>query len=348
MSAAATALELRVLSSFEELEAVEDAWWMLWRRDPAATPFQTPAWLLPWTRWLWGGGRIRVLALRNAGELVALAPLFFWGYGAQPEAIHVSFLGSGITDYLGIIALPEVADEAAALVLSWLAGHREEWSDADLQELRENAPLLRAEVPDLWASREECSVCPVAPLPEDPAEFEAGLDAKFRRNLRNAAHRIANEAGLEFVTAQEDQVQDFLRALFEVHAARWEERDQNGMLATERLQKFHLEAAAALFRAGIARLHALRINGRIVAVQYNLLAGSRLYLYLSGFDPKWSRLSPGALLLKESIAAAIAEGAREADFLRNAEEFKYLWGARDRINYRLRLSQLRLSPTAAR
>ncbi len=83
----------------------------------------------------------------------------------------------------------------------------------------------------------------------------------------------------------------------------------------------------------------MRVNGEIIAVQYNLLAGSRLYLYLSGFDPKWSRMSPGALLVRESIRAAMAEGAREADFLRNPEDFKYLWGARDSINYRIRITQ---------
>ena len=30
------------------LEALAPEWWELWRRCPAATPFQSRAWLLPW------------------------------------------------------------------------------------------------------------------------------------------------------------------------------------------------------------------------------------------------------------------------------------------------------------
>ena len=32
---------------------------------------------------------------------------------------------------------------------------------------------------------------------------------------------------------------------------------------------------------------------------------------------------------------AIAEGMTEIDFLRHPESYKYLWGARDRINYKI-------------
>ena len=50
---------------------------------------------------------VRELDFRNEGRnLVALAPLFFWGYGRNPEVIRVSFLGAGITDYLGMVAAP--------------------------------------------------------------------------------------------------------------------------------------------------------------------------------------------------------------------------------------------------
>ena len=45
--------------------------------------------------------------MRQGGDLVALAPLFLWGYGSRPETIRVAFLGAGISDHLGMLAIPD-------------------------------------------------------------------------------------------------------------------------------------------------------------------------------------------------------------------------------------------------
>src|ERR1700748_1298256 len=108
---AAVPLRVESLESLAALAAIEPEWRALCRRDPAATPFEGPDWLLPWTRRLWGGGKLRVLAVRDGGNLVALAPFFLWGYGGRPEIIRVSLLGSGITDHLGMPAAPDFAGE---------------------------------------------------------------------------------------------------------------------------------------------------------------------------------------------------------------------------------------------
>ena len=54
----------------------------------------------------------------------------------------------------------------------------------------------------------------------------------------------------------------------------------------------------------------------------------------TGFDPAWSRLSPGMVSVAEAMRHAAAEGACEFHFLRGPEAYKYAWGARDRWNIR--------------
>src|SRR6476620_10530550 len=110
-------LRVETLDSVPKLEAIEPEWRDLWRGDPTAGPFQRPDWLLPWTRHLWGGGSLRVLAVRHDGELVGLAPLFLWG----TPMVRMSFLGAGVSDHLGIVARPSFEMEAARLVLECLA-----------------------------------------------------------------------------------------------------------------------------------------------------------------------------------------------------------------------------------
>ena len=102
------------------------------------------------------------------------------------------------------------------------------------------------------------------------------------------------------------------------------------MFATPSLRKFHREVAHRFARNDMLRLYGLLVNDECIAVQYNFAANGRVYAYLAGFDPAWSRSSPGAVLLAHSIGDAISEDDREFDFLRRAEEFKYAWGAVDR------------------
>lgn len=330
--------EIDLVDSLEGMRAIEVEWRDVWRRDAAATPFEGPDWLLPWTKWLWGGGKLRVLAVRRAGRLAAVAPFFLWGYGAKPEIVRLSFLGSGITDHLGIAADPEAELDAARAIYGWLAQTGGEWHVCDLQELRPGSPLLRAEPPAGLELRDApCGVCPVLPLPASWDELVAGLDAKFRRNLRVAESRLEKQ-GAEFSVVPAGHCCEAMQALIRLHEARWRERRETGMLATEALRGFHLDAAPRLAREGLARLYTLRIGGEIAAVQYNLSLGGRVFAYLSGFEPAHQRSSPGAALLAFSIRCAIEEGTAQFDFLRNREEFKYQWGARDRVNRRLIVS----------
>lgn len=323
-----------VLCSVESLVALEPEWWTLWESDPRATPFQSPAWLLPWVRNLWGGGKIRSIAMRAGGRLVGLAPLFIWG---PRGAATLSFLGSGITDYLDMLAAPGFENACAGAFLEQIDAMSGEWLTCDLQELRTGSPLLRSR-PGAYgfahASRDECGVCLVTELPVSIEEFMGARDAKFRTDLRRAESRLRSNGALEIQSGQH-----LLDALFRLHAARWKERSEDGMLSTDALQRFHGEVARLLSERCLLRLSGLFLNGRCIAVQYNMRAKGTVYAYLSGFDPEWSKYSPGAVLLKHSIAESIREGATAFDFLRNREPFKYLWGATEAPNHKLVLTQ---------
>jgi CelD/BcsL family acetyltransferase involved in cellulose biosynthesis len=332
-------LEVQILETQDAIEAIEPAWRDLWERDPAATPFQSPDWLVPWMLHLWGGGTLRVLAMRDGGRLVAVVPLFLWGYGSQPRIVRVSLLGAGISDYLGMTADPEFADAAARSLYEWLADTTDEWNACDLEELRPGSALLGAQPPETFAvDHSPCSVCPVLTLPRDFDTLYESLDGRFRRNLRTAEHRLAGAGTSEIVQAARD-CSELMDALFRLHSTRWRERGESGMLSAAALLRFHRETAERMFRCGTLRLAGLRLDGEIIAVQYNIFAKGCCYYYLSGFDPAYGRYSPGALLIAATIRQAFEEGARELDFLRNGEGFKYQWGARDRANRKLLITR---------
>lgn len=304
----------------------------MWERCPAATPFQHPAWLLPWWRNLWGGGRACWLALRDGARLAGLAPLFVWG----TETRCVSLAGAGISDYLGFLIEPEHEAAGASLVLDWLNRRAAAWDLCDFQELRHDSPLLAA-VPTGAAEVETCAVCPVVRLPRSADEFFAGLRGHFRRNLFRARQRVANGGGAVEAAGPED-FDELLSALFRLHAARWNALGQPGVLAA--VEPFHREAARAFLDCGMLRLYGLRMPAGLAGVLYGFAGHGSFYAYLDGFDPAFAHLSPGTVLVGHAVACAIAEGLAEFDFLRESETFKYGWGAVDRPNLRLVVRQV--------
>jgi CelD/BcsL family acetyltransferase involved in cellulose biosynthesis len=328
------ALAIEEVTTDAGLEALAPAWHDLWRRAPAATPFHSPAWLLPWWREI-GGGELRVLAARVGDHLVGLLPMYL-----QHESDKLLPLGIAISDYLDGLFEEGCGPEVAGGMLRRLA-ERDDWRRCELHPLRSGSPLLTAPLP-LGCIDEvlEFERCLVLEVPAGARCLREVIPSGMRAKFRQAERRAAQAGRVSFETATAASVAEILEAFFQVHEARWSSRDAPGVLADPAIRRFHRTVAPQLLSAGFLRLHALRLDGRIVAVVYALFAKGRAYSYLSGFDPEFATISPGTLTLGRAIAQAIGEGAREFDFLRGRERFKYSWGARERPCYGRMLNRL--------
>jgi CelD/BcsL family acetyltransferase involved in cellulose biosynthesis len=303
------------LNSLEGLRNLVPEWLELYRECPRATPFQSPQWLIPWTAHLFRGGEIQALAMREAGRLIGFAPLFSWGIAERT----VSFLGAGVSDYGDILFAPGRERECAATFRCRLTERKQNGDLLDLQEIRSGSALLDGLTASLW------SVCPVLDLKTYPDT----MDPRLSTDLRRAQNKLSH-SGLQFEIANHANFTRCLQDFFGLHERR------RGPLESAR--RVFLEGAAVEFlAAGLLRLAVLRVDGVAAASIYAFTTRSTLYCYLSGFDPALSNVSPGAILLRWLLDQAVAEGFLEADFLRHPEPFKYLWGAKDRINYVLRL-----------
>jgi CelD/BcsL family acetyltransferase involved in cellulose biosynthesis len=331
-------VEIEDLTTAKDLEAIRGDWSRLWERCPAATPFQAPEWLLPWWKYL-GRGRLWVLAVRSRNRLVGLAPLSIHSYYGLPLR-RVSLLGTGASDYLDVLLDPEATGPTLDRIFRLLAERRSRWDFCDFQQLPPSSSLRTAVAPPGWNCQVLLQeVCPVLTLPNTVGALPAGLPARLRSNLRYYRRRLGETAEVRFETANEETLPEFMETLFRLHQARWNRRMLPGGFASPRVRRFHGEVAPALLERGWLRPHGLRINGNLQAVMYCLLCRQRAYYYLGGFNPDLGRFSLGTLLIAHALEDAIAQGAREFDFLRGDEPYKYLWGARNRENRRLLLWQ---------
>jgi CelD/BcsL family acetyltransferase involved in cellulose biosynthesis len=334
------ALEIEEITTTGALEQLRPEWSALWARCPTATPFQSPEWLIPWWRHI-AEGELWTLALRDEGRLVGLAPLYIYVRPGLAQR-QVFLVGIATSDYLDAVFEDAYASCGAAAVLGHLDAARHRWDVCDWQELRSVSPLLHTAIPEGW--RDEVTpqgACLILRLPATVEELRGTLPPRLFRNLRYYWHRAERAGVVRVERASEENLDDLLESLFQVHGARWTARGGAGVVAPEAVRQAHRQAAPALLSRGVLRLYGLRLDDRIVASLYGFThaaaAETRAYAYLSGFDPAFERLSPGTLIMGHAVHEAIREGAAEFDFLRGREPYKYLWGAKDHLVYRRRL-----------
>jgi len=326
-------LTIREIKTLDELEALRPEWLELWRRSSEATPFQSPAWIIPWWKHF-GSDQLCVLAVNDGRHLVGVAPFFV----ANTDGRHnLALIGTGNTDYLDVLFDDEVRRDAAALLSGYLCQNRGSWDQCDLQNLRPESVLLNLRT---CATRgddvQEQDVCPRLSLTTVEAFVDA-LPHHLQKNIAYYERKLSELGVVTFERAGEHNFDELFAAFVELHGRRWRMNETSGVLSDRHVQEFNREAAQGFLSLGALRLYALRVDDLIVASLYAFHHMGRTYYYLSGFDPEFKQYSPGTLLLSHVIKDAISEGAKEFDFLRGREDYKYQWGATDNFIYRKRL-----------
>ena len=320
-------MKIDVISEFPELERLAADWLDLCRRSPGTTPFQTPMWLLPWWR-AFGSDELVVITGREGVRLDSLAPLTILRDSDSGESLGL-FLGTGISDYLDVVGSADALTDQ----LGWL--DCQAW---DFQQLRPSSPLLAAATPRGWSEQVfDQDPCPILSLSDAKEDFEDLISPHFRKKIRYYRRALERSGEVRYERATPENLDEFLTALYELHKARWRQKGMEGVLGDDVVQQFHREVAGGMLGTDALRMYAIRLDGRIVAVFYGFSLGRTVYYYLSGYDPQLERLSIGTLLVAHAVEQAIHAGAHTFDFLRGAEEYKYAWGAKDRMNQRRQL-----------
>ncbi len=141
--------------------------------------------------------------------------------------------------------------------------------------------------------------------------------------------QISDRSTLEQIAPDWNVFEPCFDTLLRLHNRSWTDRGGSKAVDHDKLESFHRESARSFLTVGLLRLHVLKLSSRPIAALYGFQARKRVYYYLAGFDHNFSKLSLGAILIAHAIEQSIASGAKEFDFLRGQEAYKYQWGAKD-------------------
>lgn len=316
--------------SDDPAELASADWSALSESDPGATFFHTPRYLKLYWEEL-GRGALRIATVTVGSSPVARAAL-------ELHEGRARFLGgTEVTDYMGPVGDPAHRDRSAKELLAGLAT-RDDWEEADLRGLAEDAPWLRslagaAADSGLAPRVEEDGVAPRLELPASWEEYLAAISSKRRHEIRRKARRLAEALpGPRLVDATERTLADDLEDFFRLHRS---SAGPKGKFMQPGMELFFRRLADEFLADGIFRLVFLEAGGERVAGIVTFRWEGTLLLYNSAYDHRHRSLAPGMVLVGEVIRDAIERGYRRVDMLKGDLEYKYRFGSAPRPIRRL-------------
>lgn len=333
--------KLTVIRDVEGVAQLKDAYRSLRSLTGNPLPFAMYEWHLQWCKhFLSRHGAIVDQPLFHVihdarGMCVAIIPLIFTR--RRVGVFRISTIGFlGADPALTEIRTPQIApgyEEVAAAMLHASLNKTRGWDwiqwigagdafSAAIARLRslEWQPLASDYVLDLPSSWEE---------------FRSRLKRNVRESLRHCYNSLKRE-GHEFslqVAADADTIPGALDRLLELHSMR-AAMSGGSVVHADRFgstvsRGFVAAVCSELASSGMARIFQLQIAGQTVASRLGFLVEDNLYLYYSGYDPRWSRYSVMTTTVAEALKYAMSQGVKTVNLSPGNDVSKSRWGPRE-------------------
>jgi len=308
----------RTIEVHRDVGSIEDEWDRLALQADASI-FARPAWLRIWWE-VFGAGELEILALREAGELVAVLPLTRTGSRlAAPVNEHTPLYDPPARD----------AGAAEALYAAVLGGRARRLRIAEI-EARDTTTgaLVKAAARHGWRLR-------VRPLRHAPyrrvtgsvGDYLASVSKDRRKAMRRRRRRLeeGGEVTIEWVDGSE-RLDELLDEGLAVEGSGW--KAAAGTAINSRAETDRYYRAIAEWAASVSALELgfVRLDGRAIAFQLALWDETSCYALKAGFDPEFRKVGPGVLLLHDMIVRAHERRVETVELLGDATDFKLSWG----------------------
>ena len=286
--------------------------------------FVLPAWLQVWWKEFGNGDKPHLLAVRQGGQITGIAPLLL-------REGKASFLGNGdVCDYLDFIITPGQEKDFFNTLLDYLT--RKGITQFDLGAVRPESTVLTSLVP---IAREKGYVVRLQPedvsveldLPATWEEYLAILDTRQRHELKRKMRGASAEAKLNYrIVSDTASINQAVDTFFKMFTG---SRHDKAAFLTAPMETYFRSLVDAMAQIGLARFGILDLDNVPTAMILYFDYNDSIYLYNSGYDPRYESLSVGLLCKTMGIQASIEAGKKKFDFLKGNEPYKYHLGGKE-------------------
>ena len=324
-------LRIRRIESEAEFAALAGAWTDLAARSGQTSPFLSHDWFACCWPAVTPARRPEVVVVEDGGRLVGALPLMWWKERRRGMPVRrLALLECPDTPFIDVL-LGGSARAIAAAFIEHLAARRD-WDVASLQKLPATSPVLKelesAALPGrLPWRRAEASFSPYLAIAGDWEAFWKGTSQRFKKTCRNVQNRL-ERAGLVRIEEHTEVDADgpLFAEVLDLSRRSWK-GDRGVAIATmPNMHGFFADLSRRATARGWLALWTLRLDGRLVAMEYQLRHGGRVNALRADFDPALREVSPGSAL-NFAIARALFErgGIHEYDMGPGLNDYKLRW-----------------------
>jgi CelD/BcsL family acetyltransferase involved in cellulose biosynthesis len=266
---------------------------------------------------------LRIVIVRSKKEICAIAPLAKKKKGPFEylEILGSSYLGehSGFL-YRDEQSLRTLMDGIIQLNRPFYL-HRFSF-DSPLTKLLSDTKSKRG----IFIKR-NTSGSPYVPICGTWDRFYGSLSPKRRYNLKYG-QKIAKKIGnynISIFNPQYKELKYTKKIAFEIEGSGWKGKRGSSILYNQKLHTFYNSYINEVNDKDIIRFGFLFLNEIPVAMVFGLEYQNRFWLLKIGYDEKYSKCSPGNLLIHETIRYAFDKGLRSYELLGSDEPWKRIW-----------------------
>ncbi len=315
----------RILTSFDEIETIADAWRDLQKRSGFCV-FGCYDWFRSWWHTMGQdkGRELHVVAATRNGRLAGVLPLSI----RKILGVRImKYAGNELFDYCGALA-----EDALIVRALWETAQNSKLFDLalirDVTSCAHDFGTLES-----FAKKTSGEVAPFISLawPSGEAWF-AARDRKQRRNFRCKLQRLEKEGPVSVAFHRSGSVAKETIEKMLLHKIAWCARSgKNGIFSNPLVFPAFQRMAALAAERGHLFLAVLTCRDIEVAHILGFINHGTLHCYFMSYAPEWGHCSPGVVLLEKTIGWAIDNGLKEFDFMRGNEayKFRYATGKRE-------------------
>jgi CelD/BcsL family acetyltransferase involved in cellulose biosynthesis len=333
-------LTVELATTAEQLAALKSDYQQVLQSSSNRLPFALHEWLLAWcdhfleSRLQLRSQRHFYVVRDEQHRCVAIVPLILTRRAIGPIKISsLDLVGAdpGLTEIRGAIICPGFETPVAWVIQRELAKLRSvdwvRWSSI-------NGTFGDALAVGVNLTYERPVRDYILDLPPTWELLRAKLKRNIRESIRHSYNALKRD-GISFefriaeTAAEIDGALNRFLALHEMRANMKGTVAHRNIFRHERMRNFFMDICGRLAPLGAVRLFQLVIGGEVVAARVAFVVHDSLYLYFSGFDPKWADYAVMTTTLVEAIKYALQRQMKTVNFSIGPDISKSRWGVRE-------------------
>jgi hypothetical protein len=336
-------LQIRRIERAKDFVSLAPLWCKLASESGQTSPFLSYDWF--WCCWhaVWPHRRPEILLIEEAGSPIAIVPMMAWRERLHGLSVRcLGLLECPITPMVDIL-MP--GEHGHVRVLDTLLGYlvsRSDWDMIWLQKLPATSltvQILQGLLPGRLPWRRVATLLsPSLAITMEWATFHSAKSQNFKKLCQQMQGQLE---GSSYLRVEEHRAvphgSPLLSEMIDITRRGWQARSAP-FSPMPRLAEFLTELTGRATKNGWLSLWLLRLDGRAIALEYQLRHTGTAYTLHAEEDPAHQELSPGSVL-KFAIVRSLFQhgGIREYDMGPGLSDDKLRWANGYRESLQLKI-----------